>query len=190
MLHSFCIAEANREIADVDGNAKENSNLCSVTCYRFSMIDGLTSEAVKLEGALLAQKNKEQLKKEARELQIKVNCRVNGSSRDASKELIKARSLEKKIFQQYAPGDRIPSSNSETLPRPAKFGLNDKFCLINVIFSDELCDCALTSEQSATQAELDTGKVGHRSPFWQMVENHFNEGFPPDGVDGRTFGDS
>jgi len=65
--------------------------------------------------------------------------------------------LEKKIFQQYAPGDRIPSSTSETLPRLAKFGLNDKFCLINVIFSDELCDCALTSEQSATQAELDTG---------------------------------
>jgi len=149
------------------------------------MIDGLTSEAVKSERALLAQKNKEQLKKEARELQIKVNCRVNGASRDASKELIIARLLEKKIFQQYAPGDRTPSSTSETLPCRAKFGLNDKFndkfCLINVIFSDDLCDCALTSEQSATRAELDTGLVGHRSPFWQMVENRFNEGFPPDG---------
>jgi hypothetical protein len=27
------------------------------------------------------------------------------------------------------------------------------------------------------------------STFWQMVENHFNESFPPDGVDGRTFSD-
>ena len=113
---------------------------------------------------------------------------MNGASRDASKELIKARSLEKKIFQQYAPGDRT-FSTSETLPRPAKFGLNDKFHLIYVIFSDDLCDCALTSEQSANHAELDTGLAGHRSPFWQMVENRFNEGFPLDGVAGRTFGD-
>jgi hypothetical protein len=59
---------------------------------------------------------------------------VNGASRDASKELIIACLLEKKIFQQYAPGDRTPSSTSETLPHPAKFGLNDKFHLINVFF--------------------------------------------------------
>jgi hypothetical protein len=58
VLHSFCIAKANREIADVDGNAKENSNLCSVTCYRFSTIDGLTSEAVKSERALLVMPQK------------------------------------------------------------------------------------------------------------------------------------
>jgi hypothetical protein len=97
-LHSFCIAKAHREIAEVDSNAKENSNICSVTCYPFSMIYGLTSEAVKSERALLAQKNKEQLKKEARERQIKVNCRVNGTSRDASKELITAHLLEKKMI--------------------------------------------------------------------------------------------
>jgi hypothetical protein len=48
-LHSLCIAEANREISDVDSNAVKNSYLCSAICCRFSKIDGLTAEAVKLE---------------------------------------------------------------------------------------------------------------------------------------------
>jgi hypothetical protein len=45
------------------------------------------------------------------------------------------------------------------------------------------------SEEAATRAELDSGLVGHKSPFWKMVESRFNGGFPPDGVDGITFAD-
>jgi len=70
-----------------------------------------------------------------------------------------------------------------------KFLLNDKFRLINVVFSDELSNEAIRSEESATCAELDAGVVGYRSLFWTMAENRFNEGFPPEGVDGMTFAD-
>jgi hypothetical protein len=66
--------------------------------------------------------------------------------------------------------------------------LNDKFRLINVIFSDELSDLAISSEDSSTCAELDAGLVGHKSQFWRMVESRFNEGFPPESADGMTFG--
>jgi hypothetical protein len=44
-------------------------------------------------------------------------------------------------------------------------------------------------EESATYAELDSGLVGHTSPFWRMVESRFNEGFPPESIDLMTFGD-
>ncbi len=54
-------------------------------------------------------------------------------------------------------------------------------------FSDDLCDLALKSEETTTHAELDAGLVGHKSVFWKMVECRFDEGFPPDGVDGMTF---
>jgi len=67
--------------------------------------------------------------------------------------------------------------------------MNDKFRLINVIFSDELSDLAIRSEDTVTRAELDAGLVGHKSKFWTLVATHFNEGFPPDSVDGMTFGD-
>jgi hypothetical protein len=70
-----------------------------------------------------------------------------------------------------------------------KFLLNDKFRLINVVFSDELSNEAIRSEESATCAELDAGVVGYKSLFWTMAENRFNEGFPPEGVDGMTFAD-
>ncbi len=46
-------------------------------------------------------KNKDQLKKVARESNVKVNCRVNGVSRDASKEVIVASLLEKRILQLH-----------------------------------------------------------------------------------------
>jgi hypothetical protein len=44
----------------------------------------------------LLKKNKEQLKKEARDANVKVNFRVNGASHDAPKEVIVARLLKKK----------------------------------------------------------------------------------------------
>jgi hypothetical protein len=66
----------------------------------------------------------------------------------------------------------------------SKFTINDKFHLINVIFSEELSDLAIRSEDTCTLAELDAGLVGHKSQFWTMVEYCFNEGFPPDSVDG------
>jgi hypothetical protein len=70
-----------------------------------------------------------------------------------------------------------------------KITANDEFRLINVIFSGELAEIALSSEEAATRAELDAGLVGHKSPFWKMVESRFNSGFPPEGVDGMTFAD-
>jgi hypothetical protein len=66
---------------------------------------------------------------------------------------------------------------------------NDKFCLINVIFSGELAEVAMGSKEAATHAELDASLVGHKLPFWKMVEFWFNSRFPPDGVDGMTFAD-
>jgi hypothetical protein len=54
------------------------------------LIDGLTPNTVTGKRVALAKKNKEQLKKEDWECSIKVNCRVNGVSRDASKEVIVA----------------------------------------------------------------------------------------------------
>jgi hypothetical protein len=68
-----------------------------------------------------------------------------------------------------------------------KFMMNDKFHLINIINSDELSDLAIRSEDTSTQAELDAGLVQHKSQYWSMVESHFNEGFPPDSIDGMTF---
>jgi hypothetical protein len=49
------------------------------------------------------QKNKEQLKKEARELNVKVNYRVNEAPRDAPKEVIVSKLLEKekKLMQLH-----------------------------------------------------------------------------------------
>jgi hypothetical protein len=97
-LHSFCVAEVNREMEAAGAEVIEGDNLCSVSCYRFRKADALTPEVVKAERTLLMKKNKEQLKKEGRELNIKVNCRVNGASRDAPKEVIVARLLEKKML--------------------------------------------------------------------------------------------
>ena len=79
--------------------------------------------------------------------------------------------------------------NIEEIRTVHKISINDKFHLINVIFLDELSDLAIVSEDSSTRTELDAGLVGHKSPFWKMVEARFNEGFPPDSIDGMTFGD-
>jgi len=98
-----------------------------------------------------------------------------------------ARLLEKKIVQLFPSlGSEIPA---DATTATNKNSLNDKFHLTDVIFSDELSDLALRSEESATCAELDAGLVGHKSPFWRMVESRFNEGFPPESTDGMTFGD-
>jgi hypothetical protein len=116
---------------------------------------------------------------------VKVNCWVNGVSHDASKEVIVARLLEKKNLQLHP-------SLATSLPvevTASKFTINDKFCLINVIFSEELSDLAIRSEDTWTCAELDAGLGGHKLQFWTMVDSCFNEEFPPDNVDGMTFGD-
>ncbi len=72
---------------------------------------------------------------------------------------------------------------------PNKITINDKFRLINVIFSSKLSDSALKSEPTVTHAELNAGLVGHNSPFWKMVESRFNTGFEHDGVDGIAYTD-
>ena len=117
-----------------------------------------------------------------------MNCQVNGVSHDASKEVIIARLVEKKILQLH-PSLATSLPNMQEGEAARKFMLNDKFRLINVIFSDELSDLAISSEDSSTRAELDAGLVGHKSQFWRMVESRFNERFPPESVDEMMFGD-
>jgi hypothetical protein len=73
-LHSFCAAETSREIKATDAVVMDDKPLCSVTCYHYSLIDGLSPNTVTSKRVALAKKNKEQLKKEARECSIKVNC--------------------------------------------------------------------------------------------------------------------
>ncbi len=61
-----------------------------MACYHFSKIEGLTAEVVQGEWAVLVQKNKDKLKKDAWDLNVKVNCQINGISCDAPKEVIVA----------------------------------------------------------------------------------------------------
>ncbi len=93
----------------------------------------------------------------------------------------------KKIVQLYP--SLVPRQPDDGNTSANKFLVNVKFCLINVIFSDELSELAMKSEEAATCAELDVGLVGHSSPFWSMVEARFNGGFLSEGVDGMTFVD-
>jgi hypothetical protein len=109
---------------------------------------------------------------------------VNGSSRDASKETIVARLLEKIVMKRYPALAIDAEQDEESITR---IGINDKFWLINVFFSEELHELATKSEEAATRAELDADLVGHKLHFWQLVHLRFNEGFPPDSTDGPTF---
>jgi hypothetical protein len=118
---------------------------------------------IKAQQAELLKKNKETLKKEAQEINLKGNCHINGASHDAPKEVIVAQLLEKKIVQLFPSLEfEIPADTTTTTN---KISLNDKFHLINIIVSDELSNLSLRSKESATCAELDAGLVGHSSPF-------------------------
>jgi hypothetical protein len=94
--------------------------------------------------------------------------------------------LEKNLQLYPSLAAEVPADDCNTTD---KFLQNDKFPLINVVFSYELPDEALISEQCAKSAELDADLVGSTSLFWVMVENRFNEGFPSDGPDGKPFAD-
>jgi hypothetical protein len=111
-----------------------------------------------------------------------VDCQVNGSSHDALKELIVSHLLEKKILAMY-PALATEASSEE----PNRIGINDKFRLIGAIFSDELHEKVMTSEETISHADLDAELVGHNSSFWQLVHMRFHEGFSPDSMDGQNF---
>jgi hypothetical protein len=166
-LHSFCVAETVREIKSADAMVMDDKPLSSLTCYCFTLIDGLTPNTVTSKQVASAKKNKEQLKKEARECSVKVNCQVNSVSLDASKEVIVACFLEKIILQLHPL--LATSLPVEEVVTTSKFTLNDKFYLINVIFSEELLDLAIRSEDTSTHAELDSGLVSHKLQFWTIV---------------------
>ena len=87
---------------------------------------------------------------------------MNGSSRDASKETIVARLLEKIVMKRY-PALAIDAEQDEEII--TQIGINDKFQLINVIFTEDLHELATKSEEAATRAELDAGLVRHKSHF-------------------------
>ncbi len=63
--HSLCAAEEFQEALAADPDADESFTICSVSCLRFSKIEGLTVDVIKAEQAELLKKNKENLKKEA-----------------------------------------------------------------------------------------------------------------------------
>ena len=95
-----------------------------------------------------------------------------------------SRLLEEWNFAMY-PAIAVGAAEEE--PQASRIGINDKFRLINVIFSEELHRTAMTSEEGPSRAELDAGLVGHNSSFWQLVHVRFHEGFPPDSTDGPSF---
>jgi len=103
VCHHPCAAESFQEISDIVADANKGIALCSVSFFRFSKMKAVTSEIVKMQQAELLKKNKEQLKKEAQELNIKVNCCISGASLDASKEVIVACVLEKKSYSCTLP---------------------------------------------------------------------------------------
>ncbi len=60
------------------------------------------------------QKNKGQLKKDAKDLNMKVKCHINCASYDAPKEVIVAHLLEKKLLQ-LQPSLAATQEQSETV---------------------------------------------------------------------------
>jgi len=76
----ICIAFV--EVEATNATITDDKPLCSLSCYLFTLIDGLKPDTVTTERVALTKKDKEQLKKEARDCQVKVNCKVNGASRD------------------------------------------------------------------------------------------------------------
>lgn len=174
-LHTFCLQDAQRSIESSNPDAVQ---VCSISCFRYSKVPQLTPLIVINERQQLMKNNKESLKKDARELNVKVKCRVNGSSRDAPKELIVSCLLEKRIFA-FAMYPTLAAEAGNDESHASRISIHDKFRLINVIFSDELHRKAVTSEDAASHAELDAGLVGHHSSFWQLVHVRFHEGFPP-----------
>jgi hypothetical protein len=109
---------------------------------------------------------------------------VNGSCHDVPKELIVSHLLVKRIFAM-SPTLAAKAGNEES--RMSRIGINDKFHLINVVFSEVLHRKAMTSEEAASHAELDTGLVGHPSSFWQLVYVRFHEGSPPESTNRSNF---
>jgi hypothetical protein len=99
------------------------------------------------------------------------------------------RIVEKRLLMPLVSNGGADLADASTVPHASRVTISDKFRLINVIFSDELSDAALSSEDSSTRADLDAGLIGYKSPFWKAVEQRFNHGFPPDGVDGTAFAD-
>ncbi len=166
-MHSFCVAETVSKIKLADAMVMDDKPICSLSCYHFSLIDGLAQNTVTSEQVALEKKNKEQVKKEARECSVKVNCQVNGVRHDASKEVIVACLLEKRILQHPSLATSLPA---EEVVTTSKLTINDKFHLINEIFSEELSDLAIRSEDTSTCTELDAGLVDCKSQFWSIME--------------------
>jgi hypothetical protein len=70
----FCLQEAQWSIVDANPDVNVAAyQLCSLTCSRFSKIPELTPEILSAEREQLKKRNKESLKKEAWELNVKVN---------------------------------------------------------------------------------------------------------------------
>ncbi len=133
-LHNFCLVDAQRSIEAANPDIYAAAcQLCSITCFCFSKILELTPHILSHELEQPMKRNKESLKKEEQELNVKVNFQVNGSSHDASKETIISCLLEKSIMQLY-PGLAALAIDAEEEDAPSQIGISDKFWLIHVFF--------------------------------------------------------
>jgi len=48
-LHSFCVLETVREVEATNATITDDKPLCSLSCYCFTLIDGLTPDTVTTE---------------------------------------------------------------------------------------------------------------------------------------------
>jgi hypothetical protein len=126
--------------------------------------------------ALLSQTTKD-LKKLAKEKNVKVTHRIEGKPRDLPKKVV----VRKLLHEKFLPSAATASPQVKTI--------HDKFRVINIIFSEECCAMAAASTNALSREELDTGAHGDNSKFWKTVEKRFNGGFEPNSIDGPVFAD-
>jgi hypothetical protein len=75
-LYSLCAAEAFQEVPAADSDVVEGNTICSVSCFWFSKVEGLTADIIKAERAELLKKNKDTLREQLRtECEGKWSCK-------------------------------------------------------------------------------------------------------------------
>ncbi len=77
-------------------------------------------------------------------------------------------------------------SNRQQAERHLQKTINEKFHLLNWLFSGEI-DALVAITEPVSRVELDTGAVGGDSNYWKMVKQWFNEGFPENSDDSPAF---
>lgn len=184
-VHSLCFRDVSAGQNYTPGNF-----YCSVQCIRYDNDDSIDNNAVKAKRETLMASNKNDLRKLARSLGVKISYRLPGQgSKDLSKEGIIARVMEKTFITEMINGvDSAAAAASGVTPPPTSIvTIHDNFRLVNVMFSEDVMNISTQCGNAATRNELDTNLVGSNSPFWNKVSSLFHsiDGCDPntDGVD-------